>query len=110
MLEEIVNDDIDFYTHTSLKIGIKEGYWQKIGNHKEIGDINIYFRTVGELETSDLNKSHHWLVWRVNGKQQDIGELKGEYKKYDLGSLFPSIWVLNKIRTGRMGIKREEIE
>ena len=31
-------------------------------------------------------------------------------KNYDLGSLFPSIWVLNKIKTGRMGIKLEEIE
>ena len=42
--------------------------------------------------------------------RQDIGEMKEINKNYDLGSLFPSIWVLNKIKTGRMGIKEEEIE
>ena len=32
------------------------------------------------------------------------------YKKYDLGAIFASVVVANKIRTGRMGIKLEEIE
>ena len=36
--------------------------------------------------------------------------MKENYKKYDLGSIFASLVVLNKIRTGRMGIKLEEIE
>ena len=109
--EEIVNDDVDFYTHTSLKIGILEEYWKKIGRCADIGDTeNIFFRSVGELDASKLKKSRHWLVWKVNCVRQDIGELNGIYKNYDLGSIFPSIWVLNKIRTGRMGIKLEEIE
>ena len=52
--EEIVSDDVDFYTHTSLKIGMQEGYWQKIGRNLNIGDTeNIYFRTVGELYASN---------------------------------------------------------
>ena len=108
---EIVNDSVDFYTHTSLKIGILEGYWKKIGRIANIGDTeNIFFRSVGELDASKLKKSRHWLVWKVNCERQDIGEMKEIYKKYDLGSIFPSIWVLNKIKTGRMGIKLEEIE
>ncbi len=108
--KEIVSDDVDFYTHTSLKIGVLEGYWQKIGRCMDIGDTeNIYFRTVGELDASKLKKSHHWIVWKVNGEWQDIGEMKEIYKNYDLGPIFPSIWVLNKIKTGRMGIKLEEI-
>ena len=108
---DIVNDEVDFYTHTSLKIGILEGYWKKIGCCVDIGDTeNIFFRSVGELDASKLKKSRHWLVWKVNCVRQDIGELNGIYKNYDLGSIFPSIWVLNKIRTGRMGIKLEEIE
>ena len=36
--EEIVADEVDFYTHTSLKIGILEGYWQKVGRCTNIGD------------------------------------------------------------------------
>ena len=109
--DEIVNDEVDFYTHTSLKIGILEGYWKKTGRYADIGDTeNIYFRSVGELDASKLKKSRHWLVWKVNCVRQDIGEMKEIYKNYDLGSLFPSIWVLNKIKTGRMGIKLEEIE
>ena len=109
--EEIVNDDVDFYTHTSLKIGILEEYWKKIGRYADIGDAeNIFFRTVGELESSNIKKSHHWLVWKINCQMKDIGEMKEKYIKYDLGSIFPSLWVLNKIRTGRMDIKEEEIE
>ena len=107
---EIVNDSVDFYTHTSLKIGILEGYWKKIGRIANIGDTeNIFFRSVGELDASKLKKSRHWLVWKVNCERQDIGEMKEIYKNYDLGPIFPSIWVLNKIKTGRMGIKLEEI-
>ena len=36
--------------------------------------------------------------------------MKEKYIKYDLGSIWPSIWVLNRIKAGRMGIKEEEIE
>lgn len=36
--------------------------------------------------------------------------MKEIYKKYDLGAIFASVVVANKIRTGRMGIKLEEIE
>lgn len=109
--KDIVNDNVDFFTHTSLKIGILEGYWMKIGRCSDIGETdNIYFRSVGELNSSNLKKSYHWIVWKVNGEWEDIGEMKEKYKNYDLGSIFPSIWVVNKIKTGRMGIKEEEIE
>ncbi len=109
--DEIVNDEVDFYTHTSLKIGIQEKYWQKIGRNLNVGDTeNIFFKTVGELDSSRLKKSRHWYVWKINCKWEDIGEMKEKYIKYDLGSIWPSIWVLNKIKTGRMGIKEEEIE
>ena len=43
--DEIVNDEVDFYTHTSLKIGIQEEYWQKIGRNLNVGDTeNIFLR------------------------------------------------------------------
>lgn len=45
--DEIVNDEVDFYTHTSLKIGIQEEYWQKIGRNLNVGDTeNISTCTV----------------------------------------------------------------
>ena len=109
--EEIVKDNVDFYTHTSLKIGILEGYWQKVGRCTDIGDTeNIYFRTIGELNASKLKKSRHWLVWKINCKWQDIGEMKDCYTNYDLGALYAAVVVFNKINNGRMGIKEEEIE
>lgn len=109
--KEIVNDDVDFYTHTSLKIGILEGYWKKIGRIADIGDSeNIFFRSVGDFGSTNMKKSHHWYVWKINHQPQYIGGLKENYKKYDLGSIFASVVVANKIRTGRMGIKLEEIE
>ena len=40
--DKIVNDEVDFYTHTSLKIGIQEEYWQKIGRNLNVGDTEIF--------------------------------------------------------------------
>ena len=68
------------------------------------------FRSVGEFGSPNLKKSRHWYILKINCKRQDIGEMKEIYKKYDLGAIFASVVVANKIRTGRMGIKLEEIE
>lgn len=108
---EIVNDEVDFYIHTSLKIGILEGYWHKIGRCLEIGETkNIFFRTIGELNASKLKKSRHWYVWKINCKWQDIGEIKVTYKNYYLGSIYAAVNVYNKIKNGYLGIKEEEIK
>ena len=39
-MDEIVADEVDFYTHTVLKIGIQDGLWLKVGNCKNVGHFD----------------------------------------------------------------------
>lgn len=54
--------------------------------------------------------SNYQFVTFLNVKGFSWTVVKEIYKKYDLGAIFASVVVANKIRTGRMGIKLEEIE
>lgn len=110
-LETIVNDDVWFYAHTILRNGIADGLWYKVGKILELGDVeNIYFREVSEFSISHLSKSYRWYVWKINCETERIDELKGIYKNYDIGPVFPSEVVYNKIRTGKFGYKLEQLE
>ena len=37
-IEEIVEDEVEFYAHTILKFGIVFNAWYKVGTSKNIGD------------------------------------------------------------------------
>ena len=110
-IDEIVNDEIDFYTHLILRSGIAENVWYKVGKLSELGDTeHIMFRMVGNPESIKNNKSDDWYVWRINCECFRIGILTDEYRKaYPyVGSAFSYISMLEKIRTGMLPI--EDIE
>ena len=108
--EDIVNDEVEFYAHTFIRDGIKEDLWYKCGNSKNIGDVtNINFRLCAEGNLSHLTVSHNWYVWKINDNFKDIGDMSSKYINYDLGAVYAAIHVYNKIKTGKFGIKQEEI-
>ena len=37
VIEDIVKDEILFYKHTILRVGIEDGAWYKVGKSKELG-------------------------------------------------------------------------
>lgn len=90
-LSEIVNDDIDFYVHCTTKIGIAMNLWKKIGNNKNVGEINhILFRDTDDYGTNigemPIKISHKWFVWHINDSAFTyVGKLKGEYQKSYMG-------------------------
>ena len=98
--EEVVKDDVDFYAHTVLRIGIAEGYWQKIGKHSDVGDVeHIYFRTY--IYNAVQHKDRIWKMWQINNEWETIGKLTKYYKiKSDLGYVFPYIDIVERIKTG----------
>lgn len=101
-IEEIVRGEVWFYTHTSLRAAIRDGCWEKIGSSKFLGDTtNIKFRLYPEVNTMYLKVSHKWYVWTINQENIHIGDLTGEYKKYDLGWVYPPSSVCVKIKTGK---------
>ena len=99
-VEEVIKDDVDFYAHTVLRIGIAEGYWQKIGKNPDVGDVeHIYFRTYSH---DAVNHSERlWEMWQINKEWCDIGKLTPHYRKCsDLGYVFPYKNIVERIKTG----------
>ena len=100
-MDEIINDDVDFYAHTVLRFGIENHAWYKVGKHKNIGNPeNILFRMYDDIGNLSITKSYRWNIWRINQEQQFIGELTDEYIKLDLGIVFSYHNIVNKIEKG----------
>lgn len=108
IIDEIVNDEVDFYAHVLLNDGVREGAWYKVGKSLNIGDVeNIMFRLY--LDCKFINKklitTFYWNVWKVNDKFIDVGsELPEKYKDLSMGEVFPHSYIIQKIKTGKFNI------
>ena len=99
--DEIVKDEVSFYAHTILSVGIRMGYWEKVGKHNDVGNIDaIHFRMFEEMGDPTIKKSYKWFVWKINEPFRIIGELNEEYRHADIGLVFSYIEIVHKIKTG----------
>lgn len=98
-LIEIVNSEIDFYAHCVTKLGLKMSLWEKVGNIRELGNINILFRSSGDHPKIDI--SNNWWVWKVNEPQQYVGKLDGKNLYAEIGSVIPPDSIIYRIKTGK---------
>ena len=106
VMESIINDNVSFYAHTILRNGILYNAWYKVGNHRDVGNTSdISFRWFDELDFSGITKSYNWSVWKINGKEQFIGEVSEAYRNIDLGIVFSYNNIVNKIKTGKFLLK-----
>jgi hypothetical protein len=98
-LSEIVKSDVDFYAHCVTKLGVKMGYWEKTGNTNNIGDFdNVLFRSTGDDPQTKV--SHNWWIWKINEEQRHIGELEGENRLAEIGSVMPPDSIVHRMQTG----------
>lgn len=98
---EIVKDEVSFYSHTVLSAGIRLGYWEKVGKHSDLGDLeNVAFKMTEDFVISGLKKSSHWFVWKLNEPFLFVGELTDEYRNADIGMVFSYLQIVHKIKTG----------
>jgi hypothetical protein len=101
-LLEITNGEIDFYAHCVISLGIKMGYWDKVGNINDIGRTDhILFRDSGDYGNPKIKISQDWWVWKVNGEQRQIGKLEGEYKKAEIGIVMDAESIVSRMKTGK---------
>ncbi|MBP1483854.1 Imm26 family immunity protein [Acinetobacter nosocomialis] len=98
ILSEIISDEVDFYAHCITIFGIKLGFWEKVGNIQEVGDVNILFRSSADHPKIDI--SNNWWVWSVNKPQQYVGKLEGENLHAEIGSVIPPDSIVHRIKTG----------
>ena len=98
-LEEIVKDDIDYYTHGDSRFGLKMNAWTLYGNINDVGDYsNVWFKS--KRDYTDEKNEDDWHVWKISGehKHADLRETK-ELKAY-LGLVNPYTSILYRLKTG----------
>jgi hypothetical protein len=101
-LTEIAQGDIDFYAHTSVKLGIKMGLWGKLGNSPVLGEIDVIFcRSRDYTEGLKVKISERWEIWYVNEEFRYVGKLKGENRNAELGLVEPPNEIVERMRTGK---------
>lgn len=107
-VQDIVNLDIDFFTHTTIRLGIPR-YWHKVGHDIPADTSKAIFYDV-DSEREDLLKMHsqglsnHWCEWRINEDRRYIGEETRISPQAELGLLFSPETVHSRITTGKYGI------
>lgn len=66
-LVEIVKEKVEFYSHCVTRFGIELGYWEFVGNNKDVGEFShIWFRDSDDFDNPDVEISQKWWVWRIN--------------------------------------------
>lgn len=101
VFDDIVKDNVYFYAHTILRFGILYNAWYKVGKHSNLGNPSeITFRMYNDVGNPHRTKSYHWVKWKINQKQEFIGEMREEYVNYDLGIVFSYLDIVSKIKTG----------
>lgn len=106
-LSEIIKDDIDFYAHCVTKWGVKMGYWEKVGNSKEVGSFeNVLFRisedSGSKVDEEPIKISEKWYIWKINDNDFTwVGKLEGNNKEAEIGSVIPPPSIVHRMQTGK---------
>lgn len=102
-LLKILAGEVQFYAHCVTNIGVKMGYWDKVGNVKDVGEIvSIIFRGSSDYGRYPGQRiiSEDWYVWKLNKDTIKVGILKGEYQKAEIGLVFSPDTIVYRMRTG----------
>lgn len=107
-IESILNDEVDFYTHCIIKLGLKIKLWEKIGNSNNIGSLdNVFFRgskDSGCKPGEQVKISTNWYVWKINDVDFTVvGKLEGENTKAEIGLVVNPYDVIERMKTGSFG-------
>lgn len=100
-LSKISNDSVDFYAHCVTNLGIKLGYWEKVGNISDVGTLDILFRSSEDFGNPKIKISQNWWLWKINQEQKRVGKLEGKYQKAEIGSVIPPDSIVHRMRTGK---------
>lgn len=101
-LESIINTDIDIYAHCSVKLGLKLGHWEYVGNVPFRGSVDVLFRDTNDYgrapDEEPILISDRWYVWMINEEFTNIGKLEGEYLNSFVGLVINPNGILELLR------------
>lgn len=115
-LSEIIEGDVDFYSHCVTKLGVKMNFWKKIGNSSKIGKIDrILFRDTNDYGSKiggePIRISENWHVWHINDKHfTTVGKLEGENRKSYNGLVINPLGIIELLKGNKYPINYPDFE
>ena len=106
-LSEVINDNVDFYAHCIIKLGLKMALWDKIGNFSDIGNLDdVLFRRTSDYGTKvgvePVRVSFNWDIWKINDPGfTKIGKLEGKNRDAEIGIVVNPYDIKERIVTGK---------
>lgn len=98
---EPTTQTVDFYTHTSVAVGVKAGTWTRVGNRPLPAGLSFMFRCTDDFGPA-VEVSDKWYCWAPNQPYRDVGRLDSKTRCAEVGSIFGPPAVVERIRTGRL--------
>lgn len=111
MIEDIVGDEVLFFAHTILKVGLSYGAWYKVGNsfvmnHDNIDNV-IFGITMDtyvdeNLQILSINPTMNWRIWSIKNKDMErVGILPFFVKnRVEIGTVVTFIDIIARIKYG----------
>lgn len=102
-MDDIVKDDVVFYAHTLIRIGLMYNAWYKVGKSSDRGveqaERVIYGAPMISDHTfkEDLN---NWYIYRINKIHEKVGVLPAEYYNIELAGVMHFVDIVNRIKYG----------
>lgn len=104
-LSLVIKDEVSFYAHCVVKWGVKMNLWKKVGNVKEVGTANVYFRGSSDsgrkIGEEPIKVSERWYVWKINDDRfTPVGKLPDKYQNAEIGMVISPIDIVHRLQTG----------
>ena len=106
--DSIVKDDVMFYAHTVLRVGIEANAWYKVGKIQPAvsGIENVIFGYTHD--TLYINRKviyvdplEHWTLWKMGYDFAEVGEMPVRYRNsVEYGSIMPYNEIVARIKLG----------
>ncbi len=100
-LREVIKDEVQFYAHVFLKVGLKFGFWEKVGHVPQVGKVNVLFRGTNDFGNPKIKVSEIWYVWKINEPFVRVGKLEGKNRDAEIGVVAAPEDIVNRMRTGK---------
>jgi hypothetical protein len=103
-LADVVGDEVEFYAHSMVNLGIRMGLWEKVGRSPDVGRVDVLFRDTNDASNPEVKISNTWYVWKINERFVEVGKLEGENQRAEIGIVLNPRHIVDRLRTGKYNL------
>ncbi len=115
-LESIIESEVELYVHCVTKYGVKMNLWTKIGNHKNIGQLDkIIFRDTNDYGIKEgeepISVSNNWHIWKLGDENFNrVGKITSSLRDSHIGLVYNPLSVVDIIKGKKMPPRYPDFE